>query len=156
MKRIFPIAILLTASILYIGCTSDNDCRENRYVVMTSNFYTVKNDTVKAVIMDSIWIKGLGNDSILYKNTKSVTSVSLPLQKLKDTTRFVVRFNAIYDTLTLIHTNVQSYLSLECGCLVTHKLDSLRSYTSHHKIKRIKILHDNVSTKKIENLQIYF
>jgi hypothetical protein len=154
MKRIFFIAILLSATILYICCTSDNDCRENRYVVMTSNFYTLKNDTAKAVTMDSIWVKGVSNDSIIYKNTKSITSISLPLQKMKDTTRFVVRFNATYDTLTLIHTNVQSYLSLECGCLVTHVLDT--SYITHHKAKSTKILHNNVSTKKIENVQIYF
>ena len=128
---------------------------------MTSNFYTVKKtsankDTVQAITMDSVWVKGLGNDSVLYNNTKTVTSISLPLHKLQDTSRFVIRFNNVYDTLTIVHTNIQKYLSLECGCLVTHKLDSVKSSTTKHIVKRIKVKYDNVSTTQRENLQIYF
>jgi hypothetical protein len=156
MNKLFSIALILFLAVAYIGCTNDNSCHENRYVVMTSNFYTIKNDTTKTFTMDSIWVKGLGSDSILYKNSKSITSISLPLHKLQDTSRFVIRFNNIYDTLTIVHTNIQKYLSLECGCLVTHKLDSIKSYTTTHKVKRIKVKYDNVSTTKRENLQIYF
>jgi hypothetical protein len=156
MNRLFSLTLLLIAATLYLACTNDKSCHENRYVAMTSNFYTVKNDTARAFTMDSIWVKGLGNDSVLYNNTKSVSSISLPLHKLQDTSRFVVRFNKVYDTLTIVHTNSQKYLSLECGCLVTHKLDSVKSFTTTHKVKRIKVKYDNVSTTKRENLQIYF
>ena len=156
MNKLFSIALLLIAVVAYIACTSDNSCHENRYVVMTSDFYTVKNDITKTFTIDSIWVKGLSNDSVLYQNTKSVSTISLPLHKLQDTSMFVIRFNNIYDTLTIVHTNIQRYLSLECGCLVTHKLDSLRSSTTTHKVKRIKVKYDNVSTTSRENLQIYF
>ncbi len=156
MNKLLFIALFLLLAVAYIACTNDNSCHENRYVVMTSNFYTIKNDTTKTFTVDSIWVKGLGNDSMLYSNSKSVTSISMPLQKMNDTSRFVIRFNAIYDTLTVIHANIQKYLSLECGCLVTHKLDSTKLSYTQHKVKRIKVKYDNVSTTKRENLQIYF
>ncbi len=161
MNKFFSLTLLAIAAMIYIACTNDKGCHENRYVSMTSNFYTVKKtsankDTVQAVTIDSVWVKGLGNDSVLYNNTKAVTSISLPLHKLQDTSRFVIRFNRVYDTLTIVHTNIQKYLSLECGCLITHKLDSIKSSTTKHIVKRIKVKYDNVSTTQRENLQIYF
>jgi hypothetical protein len=106
--------------------------------------------------MDSIWVKGVDNDSVLYNNKKSITSISLPLQKMKDTTQFVIRFNNVKDTLTVVHNNTQQYLSLECGCLITHQLDSTKTSTTKHKVKKIKVKYNNVSTTARENLQIYF
>lgn len=157
MKRVvYAILFMVVGVAIFTACANDDSCRENRYVVMTSNFYTIKNDTTQTFTVDSIWVKGLGNDSILYKNSKSVSSISLPLHKLQDTTQFVIRFNNVYDTLTIVHTNTQKYLSLECGCMVTHQLDSILSSTTKHKVKRIKIKYTNVGTTKKENLQIYF
>ncbi|MBP1639808.1 MAG: hypothetical protein H6Q17_1391 [Bacteroidetes bacterium] len=156
MNRFLSLALLLIAAVIYIACTNDKSCHENRYVAMTSDFYTVKNDSTKVFTIDSIWVKGLGNDSVLYANTKSVTTISLPLHKLQDTSRFVIRFNNIYDTLTIVHANIQKYLSLECGCLVTHNIDSVNSYSTTHKVKRIKVKYNYVSTTARENLQIYF
>lgn len=156
MEKLYRIGLFVLVIVAYVACTNDNSCHENRYVVMTSDFYTQTNDTTTTYTMDSIWVEGLGNDSILYQNTKSVSSISLPLQKLRDTTQFVIRFNNIYDTLTVVHTNIQQYLSLECGCLVTHQIDSLLTKTTYHKVKKIKVKYTNVSTTAKENLQIYF
>jgi hypothetical protein len=155
MKRLLLIIVLVVGTmILYVCCSSDNTCHQNLYVVTEANFYTLKNDTATIVTMDSIWVKGLNNDSIIYNNTKSVSSINLPLRKMQDTTVFVVRFNNVYDTLHIVYTNNRQYLSLECGCLVTQTLDS--TYSTHHKIKRSKITQPNVGTTEVENLQIYF
>jgi hypothetical protein len=157
-KRIRGILIALAAVVITTGflhgCAADNDCREDLYVQMAAGFHTIVNDTVRAFTIDSLWVKGIGNDSVIYNNAKAVTSIQLPLEKLKDTTRFAIRFNNVRDTLVCVHTNMNKYVSLECGCMTTFALDTL--IFTRHKMQKAVILNKNVINKQIENVQIYF
>jgi hypothetical protein len=154
INALLSVASLAALIIGLVQCSADSECRKDMYVQMTANFHTIKNDTIKTYTMDSIWVKGIGNDSVIYNNTKSLTYIRLPLQKLSGTSRFAIRFNNVFDTLTFVHTNNQQYISLECGCMTTHTLDTVLS--SHHKILKTIILNKNVINKQIENVQIFF
>lgn len=123
-------------------------------------YHVSSNGTTKtsnALSIDSITIKGIGVDSILYKNSKKIQSVVLPLNKL-DTLQessFQVKFNTITDTITIIHQNKTEYLSLECGCIKTHIIDTV--LTTNHFIDSVRIsVHNvNTSTSAKENIKIY-
>lgn len=155
MKRIvifLSLGIILTLSLT--NCSNPQGCHQNIYVVMTAGFHTLHNDTLMSVIMDSVFVKGVGNDSILYNNTQSVSQLSLPLQENKNISQFVIRSNAIYDTLTCYHTNIQQFISLECGCEINFLLDSVK--TTNHRIKSVQIVQKNVNNQSIENIQIFY
>jgi len=153
--RLWLFACLILLALLSASCTNDGNCHANLYVEMQAGFYTNRGDTaVVGVTMDSIWVKGIGNDSVIYNNMRSVSFIQLPLQKLRDTTSFAIRFNNIYDTLTCTYTNTQQYVSLECGCMVTNMLHTV-TFTKH-AIDSCTIIHPNVINQQIENLKIYF
>lgn len=155
MKRILIFLLLGTVLTLFLSnCSNTQGCHQNLYVVMTAGLDTLRNDTIVATTMDSVWVKGVGNDSILYNNTKSVSQLNLPLQENKNISQFAIRSNAIYDTITCYHTNIQQFISLECGCEINFLLDSVK--TTNHRIKSVQIVQKNVNSQSIENIQIFY
>jgi len=160
MKHITKI-ILLLAILLTVSCNNDEQCRKNRYVKMQVGIYhvtynpTTKTRTATYLTIDSLTVKGIGVDSILYNNEKSKYSMTLPLNKLDTVSKFQVTFNNTTDTVTILHTNYDTYLSLECGCIKTHTIDSVK--TSNHFLDSVSIsIHDvNTSTSAKEHIKLY-
>jgi len=67
---------------------------------------------------------------------------------------FIVRFNDITDTISVFYqNNDRYYLSLECGCIVVHKIDEVVS--TNHFIDSISIINRDINTANAENIQIY-
>jgi len=151
------------------SCIVDEQCRQNKNVELGATFYHVsKNQTTGAVsqlslTIDSVTVKGLSYDSvnnkyfyvdsILYNKSKSISNVYLPLHKFSNTTKYEVKFNTTVDTLTILHTNSVQYLSLECGCMKVHNLDTV--LTTNHFVDSVRIINHNVKTDNAENLRIY-
>jgi hypothetical protein len=155
MKRILIYLSFGTFLTFFLtNCSNTTGCHQNLYVVMTAGFHTLRNDTLFSVSVDSVWVKGVGNDSILYNNTQSVSQLSLPLQENRNISQFVIRSNTIYDTLTCYHTNIQQFISLECGCEINFRLDSVKA--TNHLIKSVQIVQKNVNNQSIENIQIFY
>ena len=160
MKHIINI-ILLLAILIAVSCGNDEQCRKDRYVKMQLGIYHVtynavsKTRTAAYLSIDSLTAKGIGVDSILYKNTKRISSITLPLNKLDTKSKFQVTFNNITDTVTILHTNYDTYLSLECGCIKTHTIDSVS--TTNHFLDSVSIsIHDvNTSTSAKEHIKLY-
>lgn len=152
--------ILLLFILVYASCTTDEQCRKDRYVKMQLGFYhvtynsTTKTRTATIITIDSITVKGIGVDSILYNNKKT-SSITLPLNKLATESKYEIKFNQITDTVTILHTNMDTYLSLECGCIKTHTIDTV--LTTNHFLDSIGIsVHDvNTSTSAQEHIKLY-
>ena len=157
--KTYKFFIVVFCAIFMFSCANDEECRKDRYVQMNAKFYTkilnpiTKNYTTSTLTIDSITVKGVGVDSILYKNSKKINSLELPLNKFKSTSKFSLKFNQITDTITILHTNVEQYLSLECGCIKVHTIDTV--LTTNHFIDSVKIKVRNVNTIQSEHVQIY-
>jgi hypothetical protein len=113
------------------------------------------------LIIDSLTVQGLridstGHyqlvDSILY-NRQSESSINLPLNNFKPKSTFKIKFNTILDTMTIFHANLNDYLSLECGCIVTHSIDSVN--ITKHYIDSVRIKIRDVNTTNAENIRLY-
>lgn len=135
------------------ACTSDDQCRKESIVNMEITFYN--DSTLQKASVDSITIYGADNDSILYNNQKSVSSVALPLQKTKDETRYVFTNGQYSDTLTIKHTNSDNFISIECGCFVYHNITD--AFSNNTWIDSIAIINPDVTTANYEDehLQIF-
>lgn len=143
-----------------ISCNNDDTCRKNKRIDLGVKFYldtlnlkTNKHD-IMTLTMDSITVKGVGVDSVLYNNKKKISSIRLPLNKLAEESRYSICFNNIYDTLVIRYKNTEEYLSLECGSIRTHSIEEVLSTT--HFIDSIIIKNPIVNTTaNVENIQIY-
>jgi hypothetical protein len=158
MKHLTYIAILFFV-LSVASCAVDEECRKDKFVAMKVMFYkktlnpTTQQYTTSTLIVDSLTVQGIGVDSVLYNNKKSISQIFLPLHKFQNESRFAIRFNNITDTLTILHTNYDFYLSLECGCIKTHSIDTV--LTTNHFVDSIRIPNHNINTFNAEHLQIY-
>jgi len=156
--------LLISFFIFGISCTGDDECRKDKYVKMGVGFYsrtlnvTTNKYTISTLSIDSLSIQGIETtgmlkDTFIYKKSKKISKIYLPLNKFVDVSRFKVEFNNTIDTVTIAHTNSEMYLSLECGCLKVHSIDTV--LTTKHFIDSVSIKIHNVNNINAEHLQIY-
>lgn len=145
---------ILLASFFVASCTSTEECRQEKTVKLTLGFYK-KNATADSKIsIDSIWVNGLSKDSFLYKNSKSIGSINLPLNITKQQSDFIIRLNNLKDTVSIFYTNNDAYfISLPCGCIATHTLDEV--ITTHHFIDSVRIVQREVLNINAEHIKIF-
>jgi len=160
MKYITHI-ILVIWTLVGISCNTDEGCRKDKYVKMQLGIYHVTHNattnvnTATYLNVDSITVKGIGVDSVIYNNTKNIHSITLPLNKQTEESKFQVTINSTTDTITILHTNYNTYLSLECGCIKTHTIDAVLT-TNHFIDSASIIIHDvNTSTSAKEHIKLY-
>lgn len=167
MKQ-FIYILFIPILLCVISCTKDEECRKNRYVNMEIGLYHVTYNTTaqtyvrSTLSIDSLTLRGInvdtgGNeslvDSILYNNKKNVSKLILPLNKIKEQSKYLVQFNQTIDTITVLHKNIDYYLSLECGCIKTFSIDTV--LTTNNFIDSVRIINHNVDNNNAEHLQIY-
>jgi hypothetical protein len=161
------IIVFLVSILLIVSCATDNTCNQTKYVTLTADFFQVHyNDTTKIrtiySISDTMTIQGLRLDtltrkytpvdSILYNNSAQST-IYLPLNNFLTYSTFKLKFKTLSDTMTIYHTNLNDYLSLECGCIVLHKVDTVT--ITRHFIDSVRITSHNVNTTITENIRLY-
>jgi hypothetical protein len=91
---------------------------------------------------------------LIYNNSKKVKSNALPLRIGNTETAFEFRINNITDTLYFQHSNNDQYfISLECGCVVTHEI--LGVSTTAHFSDSIIINNKAVNNIETTHIQIF-
>jgi hypothetical protein len=143
----------LITSVMMISCTQDETCRENKDVRLNAGFFT--SGTTNALSVDSLTVFGLGNDSMLYNVNNNINNIKLPLNKKQELSIFVMNFQAdqATDTLFVLYTNQDYFISYECGSVITHRIDTV--ITTEHFIKSVKIINHDINTTDVQHLQIF-
>ena len=127
-KKSFKIIALLSATVLFLSACGSTGCYENMNVKLYANFYRVNlAGKAIAVQVDSMTVKGIGSDSILYKN-KTLSGFILDLNPNAQQTQYLVTTKQegyiFIDTLTFVHHNKPWFQSMDCGCRVFSTLDA--------------------------------
>lgn len=149
---------LFLVLVLTVSCSQQDDtCRESRNVKLNATFYvdSINPDNryvTEKFTVDSLTVQGVGKDSLIY-NKKSTMYMELPLQIFAEESRFSLIINTISDTITIRYKNFLEFLSVECGSIRTHSIDTV--FSTNHFIDSISIQQQKVNTIKIENIQIY-
>lgn len=159
MKRTgLNILFIIALSVGILSCDTDDTCRKSRTVLLGMNFYldSINSKTNQLVVqnltIDSLWIKGEGLNKYFYSK-ESKNSVKLPLNSFAQESKYMMRFNETIDTVLIKHQNFTEFLSLECGYIRTHKIDTVIS--TNNFIDSISINQENVGTIYVENIQIH-
>lgn len=152
--KIIHTVLLVVMIMATFSCTSESECRQELAVNLKMGFYTIDNEAPKSLSVDSIWVNGFANDSFLYKNSKKVSAVKLPLNPSAVQSDFIVQFNTIKDTISITYTtNPEFFISMACGCIATHTISEVFSTT--HYIDSIHIIQPKVVNFDAEQIRIY-
>jgi len=157
LKKSSKRTVLLFAAVLLLSACSSNGCYEGMSVKLYANFYTVNlSGKTIPVQLDSMTVKGVGSDSILYKN-KTLSGFVLDLKPNALQTQFLVTTQQngyiFTDTLTLEHHNKPWFQSMECGCRVFSTLDACR--VGGFIFKSATIKDSAVINLKSEHVRLY-
>jgi hypothetical protein len=109
------------------------------------------NSKTNKTISSMITSQGIGIDSFLYKNV-SRDMVLFPLST-KDTSRFLISFDSIIDTITFFHNTSMKYASMESGFYNEFKL--VKIGFSRNRIDSILITDSLVTKTWHENIKLY-
>jgi Family of unknown function (DUF6452) len=163
MRFIYRITFLFITIFVGYACSNDETCRKNKYVSLQVSLYKAIQNPLNYSYVSSPWsltsptdsisVQGIGVDSILYKNSKNINQLNLTLKKFINQTKYQISINGIKDTLTITHTNLTEFLSLECGCLKVYNIDT--AFVTKHEIDSIKIINHQVNTDNATNIRIY-
>jgi hypothetical protein len=113
------------------------------------------NSTGKQTAPDSLSLWGAGMDtSKIYNAQKSLKQALVPLDASSGSCSFIIKINEVYDTLSAWYSTYPHLLSKDCGYTFYHNIDSLNS--TNHKIVKISITKNSVTTISEENIRIYY
>ena len=148
-----------------MACSSDDNCMQDLDFSMKAEIYRMVFDTsIEQFVPEKysipISLCGLGKDSLLY-DSKTTSTLNIPLQKLDTISSFVLtttiqvdtNYVTTIDTIDFYHTNEQEFISLECGCIVTNSLVGVAQTTN--RIDSVVIVSPEVNLQSGNNIKIY-
>lgn len=160
--RKFSKYCLLTVAMTFAlsACDSnDGECRQDKAVGLgvaffQTTFSSTTESYVASAMSDSMTVYGLDNDSLI-ANRSYRSSVNLPLRVLDNRSVYVVqRGSSTPDTVIINHQNENTFLSLECGCVVYHTVDNVM--TTNHQIDSVTVMTPQVVNTSTTNIRLYY
>lgn len=110
MKKIL---FILFICILIAACEKDDICTQNPVTPnLVLRFYDVEDDTTLKSV-SSLYVWSEGKDSIY--NNESLDSISLPLNNAHTETIYKLSDGTTVNTLTILYTPEEDYISRSCG-----------------------------------------
>jgi len=146
-------------SLLLTNCSPNGDCIETSAVSLGVDFYKARFDDVQEQFVyeqysDTLTIYGLGNDSLLAEN-KTIREIRLPLKPFSNQTTYIFeRKYLLPDTITFFYENEENFISLECGCLVFHRIIDVEH--TFYNIDSMAVINNFAADEQTKNIRIYF
>lgn len=160
MKQLirFVLAGVLSCPLMGVlgSCSEEADCSMTGRPMMNCIVYTL-DEAGMAVCdtLDSLTVTAFGTDSVLVNNQRNVRDLTLPLRYTADSTVLVFRYSRhTADTLTVRHTNVPYFLSMDCGYQVQQHLTSVTC--TRHRLDSIHVSDNEVGLYGSTNLQLFY
>lgn len=156
MVREYIFVILLLVLGL-VACEPDRTCRYdvdvNAVLVLKCTHYDTLDVASTVEQWDSITVQGVGNDSILYANSKAVKQVNLPLREDTTVTAYELTWKGKKETLYIQHSNTQQFISMACGCVIYHQIEKV--WCDKVWADSVEIINAAVETVEQNNIRIF-
>ena len=154
-RRNILFLLVLFISALFVACQPDTVCRTNMQVSagISPYWYQINADRIRQLssTWDSVQVQGIGSDSVMQWNTAACAF--LPMRADSSITAYRIVWHEMTDSLILFTTNDLRFVSMACGCIVYHTIDSV-GYTTHF-IDSLVVVDASVSNEAQENIVLY-
>ena len=156
MKTAKTIGLFVLLAVL-AACEPDKTCRQdvdvNATILLKGTFIDTAGVASSFTTWDSITVQGVGSDSVLYDNEKSVSKLLVPLRIDKNVTAYALTWRGKTDTLYMWHDNTQRFISMACGCVVYHTIESVAGRSVW--MDSLKLVNSAVENIEQDNVQVY-
>jgi hypothetical protein len=150
--------IILPCIVLYFISCTPGSCFEETESYLKASFYNYQTGVI--ITTDSISLRGLNSDSLIYNKNTGLHPALFPLNASTDSSIFIITIKDISDkdisdTIKFIYTSYSHLISKECGYTFYHHLESEPVFTTHF-IKEITIKNKTITNLNVENLRILY
>jgi hypothetical protein len=151
----FIFGLLALVALQFVSCSEDADCSGTARKMMYATFYKKANTAVKDTL-DSLTVTAFGTDSVLVNKDAKVTGEQLPLNWTADSTVLIFKYAGTTkkDTIRVYHTNVPTFVSMECGYTMAQTMSKV-TYTKN-VLDSIYLAYKLANTDAIQNIKIYY
>ena len=162
MQKINKISLTCLCFLLFVlcSCGSDGECRQTAAVSLGVDFYETRFEVtedqfVPRILTDTLTIFGLDNDSLLY-DQKVDNAIRLPLKQFSEQTTYIFERKHLspLDTITFFYENEENFISLECGCLIFHRIIDIEH--TFYNIDSVVVTNNFAADEQAKNIRIYF
>ena len=141
-----------------MSCQPDTTCRQDLRVnagitIRWLQVDTTNITTTEQTAWDSITVQGIHNDSVLYDNQKNVSQLALPLRNDTNITMYSLKWHGMEEILYIRHDNTLQFVSMACGCVIYHNIDSV--WCSGTWIDSVRLINSAVETVQQENVKVF-
>jgi hypothetical protein len=162
-SQFFLVACIFIAfSTSFLSCLNEDICEDVAALPLRIGFYRIDTaaTTSPKMMVDSITVFGLGNDSIIYNNIYNVAQIEVPLNSKTDSCAFVIRLpdlsdaeTSSYDTLWFIYQRQPNLISMDCGFVTFYELERI-NFTKN-RIDSIHIEDSNIRNNLNEHIKVF-
>jgi len=140
---------------LFAACEPDATCHQELdtavQITLSADSINATGDTVRYTQWDSLLVVGVGNDIGMHE--KKLKTIDLELRPDTTLTQYLMLYHNQIDTLYILHTPRQQFISMACGCAVYHTITA--AWSSDPRVDSVSIINASVEAIAQENLCIY-
>ncbi len=155
--------ICIAVNAICFAACSNIDCPLSNTVSAKYTFYN-SSTKASAVIKDTLTVKAMGTDTILYNLGVNLSELNLPVSynHSADTLLFCVSNSGEIrtDTLVVSHTNEAHFESIDCSPAMFHKITTAKvirgaGSTKVTQIDSVAVNNSKVNYNVVENIKVY-
>lgn len=153
MKNILFTFLILATILTSWSCTDDSIYHSNQNAVQIG-LYSSFGKTDKDTTLRRFSAYGIGHKDSLIYDTATVSKVFLPLKFDNDTTTFVLQAITVIDTITIIASKEEKYISREHGFtfnMLVKKIIYTNNFIDSAAINYPSIIYN----ENLQNVKIY-
>ena len=147
----------MLGALCLVCCQPDTTCRQNTDVVAGIVLRGMSIDSAgiahEFASWDEITVQGVGSDSVLYDSCTNVSRILVPLRIDTNITAFSLDWRNAEDIIYFRHDNTRRFISMACGCVVYHTIDSV--WCDGTWIDSVKIVNSAVEPVEQDNVRIF-
>ena len=151
------LGILIVGVALFAACQPDTTCRQDTNVVAGIVLRGISIDSAgiaqEFASWDKITVQGVGNDSVLYDSCTNISRILVPLRTDTNITAYSLDWRNEEDIIYFRHDNTRRFISMACGCVVYHTIDSV--WCKGTWIDSVKIVNSAVEPVEQDNVRIF-
>lgn len=154
-----PATVFTSVLFAIMSACNTIGCTDNQNSLPLAGFYSMA--THQAIILDSIGIGGVGNDSLFYGPDDRLSQAYLPFRSTEPSTSYYIRYMErkldypeLVDTLTFTYTASPWFASEECGAMYRYRITRM-DYT-RHLIDSVGIVDSLITNAEMERIHIFF
>ncbi len=145
--------LFLALVLLCLSCNINRPCDEQVRFPVNTRFYHIIEEELKDTILEDITVYGIGREDSLLYSQDTTNIISFRLSPFVDTTKIIIVYGSLYDTLTFNYSRELRMISPECGFAFLFDIREL--YNTSNFIDSVSLIDPKLEEIEAEHLQIF-